>query len=124
MSMPSGRFRPATNVARVTSPATVSAWTSCRLSGRRGGVVGIRNEFPGCVDAKRTRSWAATAGAAGNSSHPSVKESAMHTILVVDDEPLIRWAVREGLESAGYDVVEAGSAREALASLADGAAGA
>jgi DNA-binding NtrC family response regulator len=41
----------------------------------------------------------------------------MCTILVVDDEPLIRWAVREGLEEAGYDVVEAGSAREAMASL-------
>src|SRR3954464_3888754 len=48
----------------------------------------------------------------------------MSTILVVDDEPLIRWAVREGLESAGYAVVEAGSAREALQSLADGAKGA
>jgi DNA-binding NtrC family response regulator len=42
----------------------------------------------------------------------------MHTILVVDDEPLIRWAVREELESAGYAVVEAGSAREALGALA------
>src|SRR4051794_29432550 len=42
---------------------------------------------------------------------------AMYTILVVDDEPLIRWALREGLESAGFDVIEAGSAREALASL-------
>ncbi len=42
---------------------------------------------------------------------------AMQTILVVDDEPLIRWAVREGLESAGYKVIEAGTAREALASL-------
>jgi DNA-binding NtrC family response regulator len=39
------------------------------------------------------------------------------TVLVVDDEPLIRWAVREGLEGAGYAVVEAGTAREALASL-------
>jgi DNA-binding NtrC family response regulator len=41
----------------------------------------------------------------------------MQTVLVVDDEPLIRWAVREGLESAGYHVIEAGTAREALASL-------
>jgi DNA-binding NtrC family response regulator len=48
----------------------------------------------------------------------------MLTILVVDDEPLIRWAVREGLETAGYAVVEAGSAREAMASLAGEAVGA
>ncbi len=48
----------------------------------------------------------------------------MTTILVVDDEPLIRWAVREGLESAGYAVVEAGTAREAIQSLTDGAAAA
>lgn len=48
----------------------------------------------------------------------------MITVLVVDDEPLIRWAVREGLEGAGYTVIEAGSAREALASLDDGAAAA
>lgn len=47
----------------------------------------------------------------------------MTTILVVDDEPLIRWAVREGLEGAGYAVIEAGSAREAIDSLNDGGAG-
>jgi DNA-binding NtrC family response regulator len=41
----------------------------------------------------------------------------MQTILVVDDEPLIRWAVREELEGAGYRVMEAGTAAEALASL-------
>jgi DNA-binding NtrC family response regulator len=46
----------------------------------------------------------------------------MHTILVVDDEPLIRWAIRESLQSAGYSVVEAGSAREALARLAEASA--
>ena len=46
----------------------------------------------------------------------------MRTILVVDDEPLIRWAVREELESAGFAVVEAGTAREALACLSEGAA--
>jgi DNA-binding NtrC family response regulator len=43
----------------------------------------------------------------------------MSTILVVDDEPLIRWAVREILEDAGYGVVEAGSAREAIARIAE-----
>jgi len=45
----------------------------------------------------------------------------MVTVLVVDDEPLIRCAVREGLEGAGYSVIEAGSAREALQCLGDGA---
>jgi DNA-binding NtrC family response regulator len=46
----------------------------------------------------------------------------MITVLVVDDEPLIRWAVRETLEGAGYDVVEAGSAGEAMTCIpgADG----
>ena len=42
----------------------------------------------------------------------------MQTILVVDDEPLIRWAVREALETAGYPVIEAGTAREAIDALA------
>jgi len=42
----------------------------------------------------------------------------MSTVLVVDDEPLIRWAVREVLEGAGYGVIEAGSAREAMSRLA------
>jgi DNA-binding NtrC family response regulator len=43
----------------------------------------------------------------------------MVTILVVDDEPLIRWAVRETLEDAGYGVVEAGSAREAMSRMSE-----
>jgi DNA-binding NtrC family response regulator len=41
----------------------------------------------------------------------------MATILIVDDEPLIRWSVAETLEAAGHAVVEAGSAREATQSL-------
>jgi DNA-binding NtrC family response regulator len=35
-------------------------------------------------------------------------------VLVVDDEPLIRWAVAERLASAGYKVFEAGDGKTAL----------
>jgi CheY-like chemotaxis protein len=36
------------------------------------------------------------------------------TVLVVDDEPMIRYATVDALEQAGYEVVEAGNADEAL----------
>jgi DNA-binding NtrC family response regulator len=39
-------------------------------------------------------------------------------VLVVDDEPLIRWSLRRGLVKRGHRVVEAGGAGEALARLA------
>ena len=38
----------------------------------------------------------------------------MATILIVDDELLIRWAIAQTLEAAGFTVREAGTAREAL----------
>lgn len=38
----------------------------------------------------------------------------MATILIVDDELLIRWAIAQSLEAAGFEVREAGTAREAL----------
>ncbi len=42
-------------------------------------------------------------------------------ILVVDDERLIRWTLRERLEEAGYAVVEAATGTEALALADEGA---
>jgi DNA-binding NtrC family response regulator len=42
-------------------------------------------------------------------------------ILVVDDERLIRWTLRERLEGAGYAVVEAETGTEALAKCDEGA---
>ena len=42
------------------------------------------------------------------------------TILVVDDEQLIRWSLAERLRADGYEVVEAPTGREALEHVADG----
>jgi DNA-binding NtrC family response regulator len=41
----------------------------------------------------------------------------MAAVLIVDDETLIRWSLAESLESAGFTVTEAGTAREALQAL-------
>jgi CheY-like chemotaxis protein len=35
-------------------------------------------------------------------------------VLVVDDEPLIRWSLSEALNDLGYDVEEAGDGRSAV----------
>ena len=42
------------------------------------------------------------------------------TILVVDDEPLIRWSLSERLKSDGYEVLEAETGRAALEKLPEG----
>lgn len=41
-------------------------------------------------------------------------------VLIVDDEPLIRWALAETLIRCGCEVVEAGDARAAVTALTDG----
>jgi two-component system response regulator PilR (NtrC family) len=40
-------------------------------------------------------------------------------VLVVEDEPLIRWSVAETLVHAGHSVVEAGDAAQAVRTLAE-----
>ena len=41
-------------------------------------------------------------------------------VLIVDDEPLIRWSMAETLSHVGFEVSEAGDARETLAQLSTG----
>jgi DNA-binding NtrC family response regulator len=42
----------------------------------------------------------------------------MPVVLVVDDEPLIRWSVSEGLTESGYTVIQAATGAEARKALA------
>jgi DNA-binding NtrC family response regulator len=48
---------------------------------------------------------------------PSMPKNSPPTVLVVDDEALIRWSLTEMLAERGYAVTEAGDARMALAAL-------
>lgn len=41
----------------------------------------------------------------------------MARVLVIDDDPLIRWSLQSALSSEGYDVVTADSAEDALAAV-------
>lgn len=55
------------------------------------------------------------AGDRGNIS-PAAGKTPLH-ILVVDDEPLIRWSVSESLSDCGHDVEQASDAESALRSV-------
>jgi two-component system, response regulator PdtaR len=46
------------------------------------------------------------------------KEKEKQTVLIVDDEPLIRFLVRQILEDAGHEVKEASNADDALSLIA------
>ena len=54
----------------------------------------------------------------GKSSRVAEKP-ARPLVLIVDDEPLIRWAIGETLEHGGYEISEAGDARSAMQSFGD-----
>jgi len=48
-----------------------------------------------------------------------VEASRRRVVLVVEDEPLLRWNAVEAIEEAGFDVVEAADATEAISVLED-----
>jgi CheY-like chemotaxis protein len=54
---------------------------------------------------------------AADSSEPSADGGARVTVLIVEDEVLIRMLLSEALRSAGFEVIEAADADEALAVL-------
>jgi DNA-binding NtrC family response regulator len=49
------------------------------------------------------------------------KKSAVIHVLVVDDEPLIRWSLAETLSDRGHTVTEAGDGKEAMRAVIYGA---
>jgi DNA-binding NtrC family response regulator len=54
---------------------------------------------------------------------PPAKKFAPRRLLVVDDEPLIRWAISETLAGLGYDVEEASDAESTVRALVGAGAG-
>src|SRR4051794_9297091 len=114
--MPSGIERSKTNIAAVSTAASPSSLRS-RATARGSGRVecGIGNEL--VVD--NSPFTHGNCALRGDYSAIVRELLPMITVMVVDDEPLIRWAVREILEDAGYGVVEAGSASEAMTRIAD-----
>lgn len=52
------------------------------------------------------------------STEPTAAErDAMHTVLVVEDELMVRMPIAEFLRDCGYNVIEAGNAGEAIAAM-------
>jgi CheY-like chemotaxis protein len=55
----------------------------------------------------------------GAAVNVGVQANDIHTVLVVEDEVLVRLMIAEELRSAGFQVIEAADADEALAVLAN-----
>ena len=77
----------------------------------------------GCPEGKDREHWAKAMAERmevenGTTVTPSVAGHA-GKILVVEDEPIIRYATVDALEEAGFEVLEAGNADEAFAVLAN-----
>ena len=65
---------------------------------------------------RKSTSWAQDVETAMRNISLMTKKSAP-SVLVVDDEALIRWTVAESLGERGYAVTEAGDARMAMAAI-------
>ncbi|MET3858525.1 response regulator [Rhizobium sp. OAE497] len=75
----------------------------------------------GCPNGRDREHWSQAVSdwqARGHMDPPSLGPEAaappIRKVLVVDDEPLIRFATVDALEEAGFEVLEAGNADEAL----------
>jgi DNA-binding NtrC family response regulator len=66
---------------------------------------------------KVSRFPAAPAGRTALEPAMTAENPAGLSVLVVDDEPLIRWSLNKGLTRRGHDVVEARTGAEALQSI-------
>jgi DNA-binding NtrC family response regulator len=51
---------------------------------------------------------------------PDAGKKSAKSVLVVDDERLLRWSVAETLTAQGYDIAEAGDARSAMQEFGNG----
>jgi two-component system nitrogen regulation response regulator GlnG len=71
-------------------------------------------QFPATFDAS-------SADPLSSSARDFPRHEGKHALraLVVDDEPLIRWAIAETLRSGGYDVEETGDAEGTVRALVD-----
>jgi len=58
---------------------------------------------------------------AAGGEFPHVRKKSATRVLVVDDEPLVRWSIAETLRAHGCDIVEASDAHGALDMLRDSA---